>query len=152
MLGQCLGRQALQPVERHLLVVQLVEKASELGRQAHRLLVCHAGIARQDQPRQQQPATQRRDGRQQRQLERAVERQLCLVRLADRRQARQEQRLTVRRPPERLAGGEAGAAAGQQQEGVGQPLPIPGEQARDQRRQERTVGVDGVQVAHVRPA
>ena len=148
VLGQGLGRQTLQAVERNLLVVQLVEKACQLRREADRLLVRHRRVAGTDQAGQQQPAADRPDRRRQRQLDRTVERQLALVRLADRDQARQQQRLAARGTPERLARGQAGAAAGQQHEGVGQTLAFPGQEPVDQCRQERAVGVDGMDAHH----
>ena len=89
------GHQAVQAVELDLLVVQLVEKARQLRRQPHRLLVRHRRVARPDQAGQQQPAPERRDRRRQRQLDGAVERQLALVRLAHRDQTRQQQRLAA---------------------------------------------------------
>ena len=95
MLGEIAGRQLVEAVEIDLLVVQLVEEALELAGEPHRLLVRHARAAREHQPGQQQAAPERADRRRQSQLELGVEQQLGLVGLADRQQARQQQRLAA---------------------------------------------------------
>ena len=140
--------QFIQALERDLFIVELVEEARELRGQAHRLLVCHGRVARPDQAGEQQPAPQRPDRRRQGQLDLAVQRQFALVRLTDRHQARQQQRPPVAGALERFARGKAGAAAGQQQKGGGEPVAVPRQQALGQSRQERAIGVDGVQADH----
>ena len=122
VLRQLVRHQLIEPFERDLLGLQLVEQERQLACKAQRVLLAagHGG----QQAGQQQLAAQRADRGRQRQVDRAREEQLVGLDLADRLDARQQQGLAVRLAHERLAQAAAGAPGRQQHQHVRERWPV----------------------------
>jgi hypothetical protein len=136
VIGMLVGDQPAQCVEPHTGDLQLVEQAREFARQAQRLrwrerLRRDAGKTRtfsQDQARQQCLAALQRHGRRQIGDTRGVlaqcrfggDRQLVVVDIADRTDARQQHRPPIGRAQKGVAQRADGAAVGQQDQRIGE--------------------------------
>ena len=120
MLGK-LGRdQAVESLQGHVLGRDLVEEAHQLAGEADRLLVLDLAVLGEDELGEQEVAAQRRQGGEQLKLGLRVEQELVGLELAHGLEARKEQGATACGPHHRVAQGEAGAPARQEDQRVGQ--------------------------------
>ena len=150
VLGQLALDQPVQARERDVLGRHLVEEAHQLAGEPHGLLVRDPAVLGQHEAGEQEVAPQRRQGRRQVQLGRRVDQQLVGLDLADGLEPGQQQRPLAGGARQLVAQRQAGAAARQQDERVGQDVDRPPHQLRRQRLEERHVRGDGVDGGHAR--